>query len=144
MSVVEKKTKYQGIRLRNNIIWIFFRYKRVKCRESFGQKLHFDCIIKSKLNPKNEKFKKEAEDQLKGNEKKLVLYWYQNPFGSHDNLLFQKLHLLITKIRYGKEENAFIRISTPVNGDAKKAWNTIIEFLNDFYPALLRYLSTHT
>jgi len=80
----------------------------------------------------------------KGNEKKLVLYWYQNPFGSHDNLLFQKLHLLITKIRYGKEKNAFIRISTPVNGDAKKAWNTITEFLNDFYPALLRYLSAHT
>ena len=71
MSVIEKKTKYQGIRLRNNIVWIFFHYKRQKCRESFEQKLHFDCIIKSKLNPKNKKFKKEAGDQLKENEKKL-------------------------------------------------------------------------
>ncbi len=71
MSVTEKKTKYKGIRLRNNIVWIFFHYKGKKCRESSGQKLHFDCVIKSKLNPKNKEFKKEAEDQLEENETKL-------------------------------------------------------------------------
>ena len=35
-AVKEKKTKYKGIRLRNNMIWIDFRYKGKRCREPFG------------------------------------------------------------------------------------------------------------
>jgi len=71
MSVIEKKTQYIGIRLRNNIIWIYFSYKRRKCAESFDQKLYFDYITKSKLNPKNKIFKRDADRQLKDNEIKL-------------------------------------------------------------------------
>lgn len=35
--IKEKKTKYKGIRLRNNMIWIDFRYKGVRCREPYGK-----------------------------------------------------------------------------------------------------------
>ena len=75
--------------------------------------------------------------------KELVVYWYQSFDRTNSNTLFQKLGLLKSKFLDHREDNAFIRISTPMEGkSAKEGLTTINKFISDFYPIFLDYVKS--
>jgi EpsI family protein len=77
----------------------------------------------------------------KGPDKQLVLFWFQAYDRSFPSSFHQKLWTLWMKIRYGVEENAFVRVSVPFEGeDLDRPLHQASEFLQIFYPAFLTYI----
>jgi EpsI family protein len=76
-----------------------------------------------------------------GNEKSVVLYWYQ----SHNRIIASeyaaKFWLVADAIRYHRSDTALVKIVVPVrNEDIAAATATGIEFTKDVFPSLVRQL----
>lgn len=77
----------------------------------------------------------------KGQEKELVLYWYQAFDKTSSGTFSQKIYVLLAKFLHAREDNAFVRVSVPVhNRDVEKAFSKGISFINSFYPTFLEYV----
>ena len=73
----------------------------------------------------------------RGDEKSVVLYWYQ----SHNRVIAgefsAKFWLIVDSIRYHRSDSSLVRIVVPVrNGDGAQATRTAVEFAQAIYPAL--------
>ncbi len=77
----------------------------------------------------------------KGGQKELIVYWFQSYDKTNANTFSQKISSFFQRITHGSEGNAFVRISTSLNGkseqDAKEA---IQDFIQAFYPLFLKYI----
>ncbi len=91
-----------------------------------------------------------SEDRVNGtmmtarreNNEVRILYWYQAWTDTYPDTFRQKLRLFWDRVRYGREENALVRISASIhNGQTAPAEDTISDFLSDFYPRWHSYLS---
>ena len=79
----------------------------------------------------------------KGQKSHLVFYWYQAFDKTAPNTLMQKIYALKVKFLSGREDNAFVRITIPIDSQSiNEASNTLIEFIKDFYPLFNRYLKS--
>ena len=79
----------------------------------------------------------------RGQRKEIVLYWFQAYNKTSPGTFLQKVFTLWSKLRYNKEDNAFVRISISVTNESMdKAYNTGIEFIEAFYPRFLNYLES--
>ena len=77
----------------------------------------------------------------RGDEKSVVLYWYQ----SHNRVIAgefsAKFWLIADSIRYHRSDSALVKIVVPVRGgDTGQATKTAVEFAQTMYPSLSQQL----
>lgn len=73
----------------------------------------------------------------KDEQRKLVLYWFQNSHRATADEYLSKLYLLYDSIRYRRSDEALIRVVTPVSGDSDPvAEQHAMQFLRDIYQPL--------
>lgn len=76
-----------------------------------------------------------------GLEKQYVLYWFQASNTTNASTLAQKIYLLVSKFRGGGQDNAFVRITLPMNNrSAAECKEVVSSFVRDFYPVFLAYI----
>ncbi len=73
----------------------------------------------------------------RGNEKSVVLYWYQ----SHNRIIAgefsAKFWLIADSIRYHRSDSALVRVIVPVaQGDSDAATKTAVEFVQTMFPTI--------
>ncbi len=76
----------------------------------------------------------------KGDEKSVVLYWYQ----SHQRVIASeyaaKVYLVADAIRYNRTDTALVRVVVPVAGDEAAAMDTAKRFVQSIFPSLGQFL----
>jgi EpsI family protein len=76
-----------------------------------------------------------------GSRKELLIYWFQAYDRTSQGTFLQKLNTLWSKFRNGRGDNAFVRITVPMDGiKAGEAYKTGKEFIELFYPRFLEYV----
>jgi EpsI family protein len=79
----------------------------------------------------------------KGENKELVVYWFQSYDRATSDTFRQKITTLIQKIRKGNEANAFVRVTVPIRDDGEKeAYDVAKKFILAFYPRFLDYITS--
>ncbi|KIE41988.1 MULTISPECIES: exosortase C-terminal domain/associated protein EpsI [Geobacter] len=69
-----------------------------------------------------------------------VVYWFQTNDKTASTTLAQKVHMVRDRLFGSGENNAFVRISTPVAGDSTdRSLVRIADFVEAFYPSFHRY-----
>lgn len=77
----------------------------------------------------------------KGDQKSLVLYWYQSRDRSVANEYEAKFYVIADAIRYNRTDTALIRIVVPVVRDETEAANALAaQFVRDAFPPLRQIL----
>ena len=77
----------------------------------------------------------------RGQQKELIIYWFQSYDQTNPDTLSQKISSLWGKILNNREDNAFVRITTPIGGKSiSESQETIFKFIQDFYPVFLEYV----
>jgi len=76
-----------------------------------------------------------------GQQKELVVYWFQSYKETSPDTLSQKITTLWEKVLDHGEDNAFVRITTPIgNRSISECKETIFKFIRAFYPVFLNYI----
>jgi EpsI family protein len=76
-----------------------------------------------------------------GERREYILYWFQSYNRTSGDTFSQKINSLWGKIIGGGEDNAFVRITMPLEGKSlTKANETVINFVREFYPVFLDYV----
>lgn len=70
-----------------------------------------------------------------------IFFWFQAWTRTYPSTFEQKLSLMWDRIRLGVEDNALVRISTPLQGP-RPADALIEDFLQSFYPRWFEYLNS--
>ena len=79
----------------------------------------------------------------RGEDKSLVLYWYQTPRRVIASEFDAKFYLVLDSIRYHRSDTALVRVVVPVaDGDEDAATKTAIRFVQSFFEPLREYLPT--
>ena len=77
-----------------------------------------------------------------GHQKELIIYWFQAYDTANTNTFFQKLSLLFNRILLKGEDNAFVRLTIPVNGRSILECKYIVDnFIKNFYPVFFEYIT---
>jgi len=76
-----------------------------------------------------------------GDDKSVVLYWYQSPRRVIASEFSAKVWLVLDSIRYHRSDTALVRVSVPViDNDVNGATRTGIGFVETVFPVLKSYL----
>jgi EpsI family protein len=76
-----------------------------------------------------------------GDQKNVVLYWYQSPRRVIATEFSAKLWLVLDSIRYRRSDTALVRVSIPVGGnDEQGATRLGVAFVESVFPVLKHYL----
>ncbi len=78
---------------------------------------------------------------VRGEDRSLVLYWYQSNGRVIGNEFAAKFWLVADSIRYHRSDTALVRVVIPVTGATENAERTGMGFIQDCFPALLQALS---
>lgn len=77
----------------------------------------------------------------KSGQRKLVLYWFQNPHRATADEYLSKVYLVLDAIRYRRSDEALVRIITDIDpGNGTGSEQHAIEFIRDLYQPLKRQL----
>jgi EpsI family protein len=77
----------------------------------------------------------------RGDEKSVVLYWYQTPHRVIASEYEAKFFLVIDSIRYHRSDTALIRVVCPaVRGDEQGATSAAVNFVQSFFVPLRQHL----
>jgi EpsI family protein len=77
----------------------------------------------------------------RGDEKSVVLYWYQSRNRIIASEYSAKFWLIVDSIRYHRSDSSLVKIVVPVsNGDTAAATRVAIEFAQAMFPAISRQL----
>jgi len=94
------------------------------------------------LNPK-------PEDSLayssmiaqRGLQKELIVFWFQSYNKTNPGTFSQKITSLYQKMFHHREDNAFVRISIPIEEKSlSECYEALFEFIRSFYPVFLNYV----
>ncbi len=78
----------------------------------------------------------------KAGKKELILYWFQSFNKTSSGTFFQKIFVAWDKYMYSKEDNAFVRVAIPFEGNKKAdAFSKGIKFIDSFYPEFIKYIN---
>ncbi|WP_028586087.1 exosortase C-terminal domain/associated protein EpsI [Desulfogranum mediterraneum] len=70
-----------------------------------------------------------------------ILYWFQAYHASSPSIYRNKLRTLYNQFFKGEEQNAFVRVSVPIQGnDIPEARKRALAFIGAFYPEFNRYM----
>jgi EpsI family protein len=73
----------------------------------------------------------------RGDEKTLVMYWYQTPYRTVASEYEAKVWLVLDTLRYRRSDTSLVRVVVPVvNGDEAKAEKAATDFIRGMYPRL--------
>ena len=76
-----------------------------------------------------------------GPRKELLIYWFQAFDRTSPGTFGQKLNTLWSKFKNGREDNAFVRVTVPMDGiSSEEAYSTGENFIKLFYPLFLKYI----
>ena len=76
-----------------------------------------------------------------GQRKELLIYWFQAYDKTSPGTFLQKINTLWAKFLKGREDNAFVRVTVPMNGESiDKPYRTGVKFIESFYPRFLEYV----
>ena len=75
-----------------------------------------------------------------GNNKELVVYWYQSHVATNTQVYKNKFHMAISKLKYNDEQHAFVRVSTPIIISYSDAEERILNFIKIFYPKFVDFI----
>ena len=76
-----------------------------------------------------------------GDQKSVVLYWYQSPRRIIASEFAAKFWLVMDSIRYHRSDTALVRVSVPVLGNDEAAATTLgVSFVKTVFPLLKTYL----
>ncbi len=79
-----------------------------------------------------------------GQKKELIVYWFQSYDSTNSGTFSQKISLLFKKIFNQRENNAFVRITIPVeNSQMVENKKTALNFIQNFYPEFEKLMKTH-
>jgi EpsI family protein len=77
----------------------------------------------------------------RGDEKSVVIYWYQTPRRVVADEFAAKFYLVADSIRYHRSDTALVRVVTPVlNSDEAAATSAAIDFVRHLFLPLRQYL----
>jgi EpsI family protein len=77
----------------------------------------------------------------RGEDKSVVLYWYQTPKRVIASEFEAKFYLVVDSVRYHRSDTALIRVTSPVvGGDEAAAVKSATEFVQSFFIPLRQYL----
>ncbi len=77
----------------------------------------------------------------RGEEKSVVLYWYQTPWRVIASEYEAKFYLVVDSIRHRRSDTALVRVVTPVAGDDEQAaTEAAVDFVKAFFLPLRQYL----
>ncbi len=77
----------------------------------------------------------------RGEDKSLVLYWYQTPTRVVASEYAAKFYLVVDSVRYNRSDTALVRVVVPVVGDGEEAANqTAVDFVRSFFLPLRAFL----
>ena len=107
-----------------------------------GQGWEMSDIKKSPLQIGKDKINLASMIISKGEEKQLVLYWFQAFDKTSQGTFLQKLNLLQSKFLYSREDNAFVRVMIPFgqNKSIQDANGVGIQFIEQFYPIFKKFV----
>jgi len=75
-------------------------------------------------------------------ERALILYWFQTNGRTSSNSFSQKIDMISDRIFKRGEDNAFVRITTPLGNEVPEvARKRIFDFIDTFYPAFHSYMT---
>lgn len=81
----------------------------------------------------------------KGNQRILVLYWYQNDRDVWAEEYHAKLRMLPDLIRYRRSDISLVRVITPLNtGSGATELKNVIQFTHDMFPQLAKHFASVT
>jgi len=79
----------------------------------------------------------------KGDEKQLILYWFQAFESAYSNTFWQKIAVYWNTLAGQSQISAFVRVSMPLkNQSSATAKNSLLKFVKDFYPLYLNYMQS--
>lgn len=76
----------------------------------------------------------------RGEDKSVVLYWYQTSRRVIASEYSAKIHLVLDSIRYSRSDTAIVRVVVPVSGSEQDATEVAVEFVKAFFTPLRDYL----
>lgn len=77
----------------------------------------------------------------KGDDKSVVIYWYQTRDRVIASEFEAKFYLVVDSIRYHRSDTALVRVVTPVsNNDEASATEAAVEFVQSFFTPLRQFL----
>jgi EpsI family protein len=77
----------------------------------------------------------------RGEDKSLVLYWYQTPYRVIASEYAAKIYLVADAIRYNRTDTALVRVVVPVvNGDEQRADEAAAHFVRESFGVVRRHL----
>jgi EpsI family protein len=75
-------------------------------------------------------------------ERELIIYWFQANGKTTASTPSQKIAMFLDKFSGENEDNAFVRISAPINGEpVETVRKRLFDFIEDFYPEFNRYVT---
>jgi len=78
-----------------------------------------------------------------GQQKELIVYWFQAYDTANNSTLSQKLSLLFNRILHKGEDNAFVRLTIPLNDRSVLECKHIVDnFIKNFHPVFIEYIKT--
>lgn len=78
-----------------------------------------------------------------GPRKELVLYWFQAYEKTSPGTFLQKVYTLFARYAHGRADNAFVRITVPMNNmDEDAAYAIGDKFIKSFYPRFFAYIKS--
>lgn len=79
----------------------------------------------------------------RGEDRQLVIYWFQVGDQTSSNTFFQKILGFSQKVFKQREENAFVRLSMKMQTRSKlECRDDILVFIKSFYPVFLSYIES--
>jgi EpsI family protein len=77
----------------------------------------------------------------KGMDKQLIIYWFQSCDLTASSTFQQKLNAFWNRLRQGREDNAFVRLSISLQDKSLNEANDLgYQFIQSFYPVFLNYV----
>ncbi|KJS28603.1 MAG: hypothetical protein VR64_23780 [Desulfatitalea sp. BRH_c12] len=77
-----------------------------------------------------------------GEEKELVLYWYQTGHFTNTQVYRNKIDMGYNKLVKNDEQHGFVRVSVPFGNDSGvRAKQAATKFIQDFYPSLVKFIT---
>lgn len=75
-------------------------------------------------------------------ERELIVYWFQANGKATANTQSQKIAMLLDKLSGKNEDNAFVRVSAPIEGNSPEVVRKrLFDFIENFYPEFYRYVT---
>lgn len=127
----------------NSLSKISSAHSPLVCFPGQGWKIHSQS--RKQLVFDNEQVNLEEFIAESGNNKQLILYWYQAQHKTTSKLFVNKINAFINKYSDSSEEHAFVRVSLPIHSTKtiEEARESGYDFIATFYTLFLQYVKDH-